>query len=157
MVLNAVGTVVPFASATATCTVAAWPATKLVGKVLKTSFAAAPTDEATLNVPLVAPVNPGEAAVSVYPVPAALSARSEKLATPLEALTVLVPLNVALPGLVPMATVTTFVAVATRWPDESTIDACVPGVSVTLLSPPEGKALKASLLGAPGPTLNRLV
>ena len=57
-----------------------------------------------LNAPLVVPVSPADAAVSVYPAPTLSRERLEKVATPLNAATVVVPDSVPPPGLVPIAT-----------------------------------------------------
>ena len=59
-----------------------------------------------LNVPLVAPVRPVLDPLNVYPVPALLIDSPLKDATPLTTVIMAVPLNVPVPGLVPMATVT---------------------------------------------------
>src|SRR4051794_25811009 len=72
-----------------------------------------------LNVIEVADVSPGLDASNVY-VPGALSARSEKLATPRSAFTVVVPLNTADPEPAPRAIVTLAEEVVTRVPAPST-------------------------------------
>ena len=59
-----------------------------------------------LKRPLVAPVRPDAAAVSVYPVPVLLRLSPEKVATPPAAATDVAPDNVLPPGFVPIAMVT---------------------------------------------------
>src|SRR5439155_1675868 len=107
MVMEAVllVTVLPKASWTVTRTagVMLTPATVVVGWVVNANALGAPG--VMLNVLLVAAARPVLVALRVYPVPVLLIDRSPKVATPLTALTVDVPLSVAPPGLVPKATV----------------------------------------------------
>src|SRR5207249_5084381 len=79
-----------------------------------------------------------------------------KVATPLTAFTVFVPLNVPLLGFVAMATVTEAVLVV-RFPLTSCI--CTVTAGVIVLPPPVlvGCCKKASLLAVPAFTLNRLL
>jgi hypothetical protein len=55
---------------------------------------------------LSAPLSPEADATSVYPLPGKSMLKSGKVATPLDAATVLVPERVPIAGLVPMETVT---------------------------------------------------
>ena len=75
--------------------------------------------------------------------------RLEKVATPATAATVVVPLSVPLEGLVPMATVTMFVAVVTTLPLASSMLTCNAGVieppPITLL----GCMVIATIAGGP--------
>src|SRR5260221_14031659 len=67
-----------------------------------------------LNAPEVAPVSEGVlVAASVYPLPVLLIERSLNVATPPEAATVVVPLSVPPPALVPIASVTLRVSAVT--------------------------------------------
>ena len=59
-----------------------------------------------LNAALVAPVSPDDEATSVYPTAALFTPRFANVATPATAFTVVVPASVALPGLLPNASVT---------------------------------------------------
>ncbi len=74
---------------------------------------------ATLNGSLVVPTSPGLDAVSVYPIPALLMESPLNTATPLAALTVVVPESVPPPGLDPIAMLTAFVAVVAVLPNAS--------------------------------------
>jgi len=87
-------------------------ATVLVGWAVKTSWLARPA--VMLKVPLVAAARPLLVADKVYPVPALLIERSLKVATPLMALTGVVPEIVPPPGLVPMAMAMLALLVVTR-------------------------------------------
>src|SRR5947209_15051250 len=75
----------------------------------------------------VAPVSPEELAASVYPLPALLMERLLKVAVPLTAATVVVPLRVPLLGLVPIAIVTLAVLLV-RLPFASRICTVTAGV-----------------------------
>src|SRR5437764_481490 len=83
--------VLPPASCTGTtgCVVQTAPPVQPLGCVANASFVAEPTE--TLNALLVAPASRSDAAVSVYPLPALLMDRALNVATPLTALTVVVP------------------------------------------------------------------
>src|SRR5690349_17076959 len=100
------GTGLPLASSAVTRTagVIACPATAVFGSVVNTNWVAVPDE--TLNVVLVAPVSPGAAAVSVYPLPALSRLNVAKVATPFAAATVFVPDKVPPAGSNPSATVT---------------------------------------------------
>ena len=76
----------------------------LAGWTPNASLAAAPG--VMLNELLVEPVTPALAALSVYPLPVLSIDRPEKVATPLTAATVVVPLRVPPAGLVPIERVT---------------------------------------------------
>src|SRR5438270_561435 len=113
IVTDAVLVVTTLPPASCTCTVTAGvieePAAVFDGCVPKASFVAVPT--VILNELLVAPVNPVLLAASVYPLPALSIERLLKVAVPLTAATVVVPLSVPLLGFVPMASVTLAVLV----------------------------------------------
>src|SRR5947208_802460 len=79
---------------TVTAGVIVWPAVVLLGCWLKVSFVAVPA--VMLKVLLVADVSPVLVADSVYPLPALLMERLLKVAVPLTAATVVVPLRVPL-------------------------------------------------------------
>src|SRR5262245_25444110 len=125
------GTVLPNASCTATCTAGAIavPATALVGWTVKATREAAAA--LMLNAELDAPVSAPEAAVSVYPVPDLSMERLEKVATPPTADTVVVPDSVPPPGLVPMATVMLAVELVTVLPKASWTATCTAGEMLT--------------------------
>src|SRR4051794_26668231 len=93
------------------------PPVELLGLVAILSFAVGPT--VMLNAALVPPVSPVADAVSVYPLPALLIERPLKVATPLTALSVAVPLSVPLLGFVPIAPVIDAVLVVTVLPPAS--------------------------------------
>src|SRR4051812_28165489 len=84
-----------------------------LGWVTNDSAAAGPGT--MLNAELVAPVTPVAAAVSVYPVRVLAIDRSEYVATPLTALTVVVPASTAVPAL-PNVTATAPVNPVARLP-----------------------------------------
>src|SRR5438552_7412309 len=111
----------------------------------------------TLNALLVAPVRPVADAVSVYPVPAVLMLRLEKVATPLTAATVVVPERVPLAGLVPIASVMLVVAVVTVLPWESWTANCSAGVIAAPAAALLGCTVKASFAAAPTLTLNAVL
>src|SRR3989440_9108557 len=81
--------------------------------------------------------------------------RSEKVATPLTAATVVVPERVPLAGLVPMATVMLVVAVVTVLPWASWTVTCTAGVIAAPAAALLGCAVKAPF--AAGPTLALMV
>ncbi|HEX4529934.1 MAG TPA: hypothetical protein VIA11_10955 [Acidimicrobiia bacterium] len=124
-------TVFPPASCTVTtgCWAHADAAVPPPGCVVNASFAAEPT--VMLKVLLVAPVSPPSVAANRYPFPAWSIERPEKVATPLTALTVLVPDSVPVPGFVPMASVTDDVSEVTVFPKAScTVTfGCVPNAT----------------------------
>ncbi len=107
-VIEAVLLVTTLPPASCTCTVTAGVIEEVAavfdGCVPKASFAAAPT--VILNELLVTPVRPVLVAAKVYPLPALSMERLLKVAVPLTAATVVVPLRVPLLGLLPIATVT---------------------------------------------------
>ena len=112
-------TVLAKASCTVTWTagVIEVPAIVLLGCVVITNWDAAPG--LMLNEALVAPVNPVDDAVNVYPVPVLFMLSVEKVATPLTAETVVVPDSVPPPGLLPMAIVTLAAELVTVFPPKS--------------------------------------
>jgi hypothetical protein len=95
-------TVLPKLSCTVTCTAGeiATPAVVFDGCTENASFDAEAGEMS--NAVLVAPVNPVEVAVKVYPVPDLSIDRPEKVATPFTAVTVSAPDNVPPPGFVPI-------------------------------------------------------
>jgi hypothetical protein len=93
------------------------PAVVLVGCWTNASLVAAPGE--MLNAELVAPVSVPDEALSVYPVPALSIDRFENVATPLTALTLVVPESVPLLGFVPIAIVIDAVEVVTVLPPAS--------------------------------------
>jgi hypothetical protein len=95
---------------------------------MKTSLFAAPT--VISNGLLVAEVSPALVAASVYPVPALSMDKLLKVATPLTAFTVFVPLRVPPLGLVPIAIVTAAVLVLTKLPFASCTCTVTVGVIV---------------------------
>src|SRR5437867_811291 len=102
------------------------PAVVLLGWTLKTSCVGVPT--ATLNAVLVAGVTPVAAAASVYPVPTLLMRRLASVATPLTAVTVVVPDNAPPLGFAPSATVTFPVKVGSVLPSASSAVTWTAGV-----------------------------
>src|SRR6185295_2587784 len=150
------GTRLPNASCTVTCTAGAiaTPAVALVGCTVKASrFAAAGL---MLNADEVAPVSAPEAAVSVYPFPALSMDRLANVATPPTAVTVVVPDSVPLPGLVPIATVTLAVEPVTVLPNASCTVTCTAGATATPAVALVGCTVKATLVAAAGVMLNPL-
>src|SRR6266849_6984068 len=107
IVIEAVLPVTTLPPASCTCMVTAGvieeTAVAFDGCVPNTSFVAVPT--VILNALLVTPVRPLPLAAKVYPLPGLSIERLLKVATPLTAVCVVVPLNVPPPGLLPMATV----------------------------------------------------
>jgi hypothetical protein len=95
-------------------------------------------------------------AVSVYPAPALLMLRSEKFATPLVGVAVVVPESVPPPGLVPIATVIVLVAVLTVLSSTSrTVTLNVGSVPPENVGP--GCALNTSLVAGPAFTSKMLL
>src|ERR1700722_6053464 len=78
----------------------------------------------------------------------------EKVATPLTALTVAVPLRVPLPGLLPIAMVTELVAVVTVLPFASSTLTVIAGAIVPPVAVLDGCTPNTSLVAAPGVMLN---
>jgi hypothetical protein len=97
---------------------------------------------------LVAPVRGVEEATSVYPLPALLMDRPEKVATPFTGLTVVMPESVPALGFAPSVTVTPPVAFVTVLPEASWM------VTAGAISAPAdvllGCTVKTSLLAAGG-------
>ena len=156
MLVDAVVTRFPPASRTSTWTAGAMatPPAVLVGCTRNARLAAGPT--ATLKAADVAAVRPVAVAVSVYPVPALSIVSVLKLATPLAAATLTVPPRVPLFGLVPIASVTLFVAAVTRLPPASRISTCTAGL---IVAPPvvlAGCIRNPSFAAAPTVMLNVL-
>jgi hypothetical protein len=96
-------TTLPAASSTLTVTagVMTLPPATFVGWTPKANLLGVPA--VTLKAELTALVRPADVAIKVYPVPALLTLRLENVATPLTAVTVIVPESVPLEGLVPIA------------------------------------------------------
>src|SRR5205809_767302 len=83
--------------------------------------------------------------------------RSEKVATPLTAATVVVPERVPLAGLVPIATVVLVVAVVTLLPWASWTATCTAGVIAAPAAALLGCTVKTSFAAAPAPLLSSLL
>ena len=150
----AVVTRFPPRSRTSTCTAGVMiaPAAVLVGWTRNASCTAAPT--AMLKVAEVAVARPAASAVRVYPVPALSMVSEAKLATPFTAETVVVPPRVPFFGFVPIATVTGFEALVTRFPPASRISTCTAGL---IVAPPvvlTGCTRKPSCAAVPTVMLN---
>src|SRR5207302_1475778 len=111
----------------------------------------------TLNALLVAPVRPVANAVSVYPVPAVLMLRLEKVATPLTAATVVGKGGVQGEGLVRIASVMLVVAVVTGLPWASWTATCMAGVIPAPAAALLGCTVKTSFAAAPTVMLNALL
>ena len=122
------------------------------GCTRKPSCAAGPT--VTLKAADVAPVSVVAAAVSVYPAPALSIASVPKLATPATAATLFVPPSVPAFGLVPIASVTVFVAAVTRLPPASRTSTWTAGAMATPPVVLVGCTRKASFAAGPTETLN---
>ena len=86
--------------------------------------------------------------------PVRLILRLLKVATPLTAATVVVPLSVPLPGLVPIATVTDALLLVTVLPKVSRTVTRTAGVMLTPATVLLGDVVKASAAAAPGEILN---
>ena len=143
-------------SASCTCTVTAGvmlaPAVVFVGCCAKASLLAVPA--VMLNAPLVAPVRPVLAAASVYAVPDLSRDRLLKVATPLVAATVAVPLNVEPPGFVPIDIVIVAELVVTTLPLVSCTCTVTAGEMLAPAVVFVGCCAKASLLAVPAVMLN---
>ena len=83
--------------------------------------------------------------------------KSENVATPATAVTVAVPASVPPPGFVPIATVTEFVAVVTRFPRASSMLTCTDGVIAAPAATFVGCTVKANCVAVPAVTLNALL
>src|SRR3954465_10626116 len=142
-------TVLLKASCTVTCTAGAiaTPAVAVAGWTVKASFEA--DAGLTLNPAEVAPVSDADAAASVYPVPTLSMDRLEKVATPPVADTVVVPVSVPPPGLVPMATVMLAVELVTVLLKTSCTVTCTAGEMLAPAVALDGWTVKASLDAAP--------
>ena len=79
-----------------------------------------------------------------------LALRSPKLATPFTAVTVVVPLSVLPPGLLPNATVTLPVKPGTAFPAGSSAVTCTAGLMIAPATVLVGCAVNASCVAAPG-------
>ena len=122
------------------------PAVPPTGWVENTRFVAAPA--VILKDEEVAPVSDPEVAESVYPVPALSIESPEKVATPLTAFTVAVPLKVPDPAFVPMARVTELLAEVTVFPCASWM--VTTGVPIELPAvPPVGWVENTRFVAAP--------
>src|SRR5262249_49282143 len=136
----------PLASCTCPATGIVAPATALVGSVEKLIADGAPT--LMLNGLLVVPVRPALAALSVYPVPPLFNFKLLNVATPATALTVVVPLSVAPPGLVPIEIVTAAVLLVTTLPLASCTCTVTAGVMAVPATAFDGCCANASLVAA---------
>src|SRR5512143_3314768 len=103
-----------------------------------------------LNATLVSEARPLEVARMVYPFAVLLMLRPGQVATPAEAVWVLLPESVPPPGLASSATVTLLVAVPTRLPMESRISTWISGVIATPAVVLYGSTKKCARLGAAG-------
>jgi hypothetical protein len=108
----------------------------------------------TVNALEVAPVSPELDAVSVYPAPAALMERFEKVAIPLEAATVSVPESVPPPGFAPIAIVTLAELVVTMLPFVSWTCTVTAGEIETPGATFDGWVPNATFAAAPAVTVN---
>ena len=149
--------VLPLASRAVTTTdgASALPAVPFDGCVVNTSVAGAAAF--TVKGVLVALVRPVLVAASVTPVPAALSVRSTNRATPLTAVTVVLPLNVPPAGLLPRAMVTAPRKDVTVLPKLSCASTATAGAMTTPAFAAEGCTVKTSALGAAGVIVNALL
>src|SRR5439155_593061 len=102
-----------------------------------------------LKLLLVAPVRVVADAVRVYPDPRLLRLRFAKVATPLTAATVVVPVRAPLAGLVPIATVMLVVAVVTVLPWASWTVTCTAGVIAAPAAVLLGCTVKTSFAAGP--------
>src|SRR5207237_7818973 len=125
-----------------------WSATVVLGCVPNTSWVAAPG--VILKPLLVAGFRPVAVALSAELVPALLALKSTKLATPFTAATVVVPLSVLPPGLLPSATVTLPVKLGTGFPAGSSAVTCTAGLIAATPTVFDGCTVKASWVGVPG-------
>src|SRR5512140_84494 len=80
--------------------------------------------------------------------------RLENVATPADAATVVVPVNVPPPGLVPIATVTFAVELVTVFPNASCTVTCTAGLMALPAVALAGCPVKATLEAAPGLMVN---
>ena len=131
------------------------PAVPLDGCVVKTSVAGAAA--LTLKGVLVAPVRPLLEASNVTPVPAALSVRSTNRATPLTAVTVVLPPSVPPAGPLPSAMVTDPVKPVEVLPKLSWASIATAGEIVAPAFTAEGCVVNARALAAAGATVNALL
>jgi len=99
---------------------------------------------------LVLPFKPLLDAASVYPAPALLMLKVEKVATPATALTETVPPSVPLDGLVAIAMVTVALEVVTTFPFESSTSTVTAGEIDAPAGVLEGCTPNATLLAVPG-------
>src|SRR5947208_10455716 len=123
-------------------------ATVVLGCVPNTSWVAAPG--VILKPLLVAGIRPAGEGEGEWLVPVLLALKSPKLATPFTAATVVVPLSVLPPGLVPSATVTLPVKLGTGFPAGSSAVTCTAGLIAAPATVFDGWTVKASCVGAPG-------
>jgi hypothetical protein len=90
-------------------------------------------------------------------VPALLILKPGNVATPLAAFAVAVPDKVPLPGFVPIARVTAFVAAVTTFPCASSMLTCTDGVIAAPATTLLGCTVNTSCVAAPAVTLNALL
>src|SRR5215472_12393631 len=146
----------PLASSTATVTagVMVAPAAVFDGPWTKASLAGGPVP-VMVKAAEVAAVYDGElAAVSVYPVPALLMDRPEKVATPEATVTAATPLSVPPAGLVPMARLTVVaLSEVSMLPLASSTATFTAGVMVAPAAVLAGPWTNASSAGGPTPVM----
>ncbi len=109
------------------------------------------------NAVLVTAVKPVALAVSVYPVPVLLRLKSKNVATPLTAVTGVVPPSVAPPGLLPSATLTLPAKLVARLPSASSARTFTAGVMRRFATVVTGCWLNASWVAVPGVMLKTLL
>src|SRR5713226_4092930 len=131
------------------------PATALLGCTVNTNCVAGPAVIAKVR--LLAPGSRVAAAVSRYPVPLLSMLRLEKVATPFTAATTVVPESVPPTGLVPIATVTVPVKLATRFPNASSALTTTAGVMTAPATVLLGCPVNASWPTAPAVTVTAAV
>src|SRR6266550_1412320 len=136
---------------TTTAGAIATPAVALLGWTVNASWLGVPG--VMLKAALVAPVTPVAAAASVYPVPALLILKVEKLATPLTAATLTAPESVPALGLLPIATVTFPVNPVAVFPCASRAVTCTAGAIATPAVAALGCTVNTSCVAAAGVTV----
>src|SRR5207247_3745290 len=123
----------------------------VLGGTVNARCVAAPGE--TSNGVLVMPAGPVAAAVRVYPEPALLMLKLEKVATPDTAATLAVPASVPPPGFVPIATVTVPVNPVTVLPKASWAVTRTAGVIARPAVALEGCTVNTNWVAAPAVTL----
>src|SRR6266704_1794917 len=149
--------VLPWASWAVTCTagVMTEPAVVVVGSVEKTRCDAAPG--VMLNAVLVAPAGPVALAASVYPVPTLSILTFANVATPLTAVTLVVPASVPPPGLLRIASATLPVKGVAVLPCASCAVTWTAGVIAAPAVALDGWTVNTSSAAVPGVMLNAVL